>query len=523
MHLFHYFTLYHFSEELKKNILHFTLIDCFSQNKDEIVFYFISNNKTEARFLVLNCNPVYPFFYLTADYSKAHKNTVTLFEEVLHQEVYSVHMVEGERVIVINLENSNQLILKLFGKTSNVLYFHYGQVKDIFRHDLEDDYNFKIHPNTSFRTFLDFLNQENLTYQQLLSLPFWDKSFKQLILNHEAEGVSAIETALKLYEIYLHPKFYVNPDPLDFKLFSIYSTEQVYNNILSALQAFAKFYFTNFQLKIKKNEINNFIQEKIKQYEYKVKSNQISIESLLKSRSYEEIANILMANLHLNITNQDQYEFDDFYTNQRIEIRLKPELTLQQNAEWYYQKHKKRKIELVKLQEMLNVNEEQLKKWQSLSMELVNINDHKSLQKWLKQYPELFNEVKEKPKIRLPYREFLVNGYQIWVGKDAMSNDELTLHYAQKNDIWLHAKDVSGSHVIIKMQKGKVLPNEILQHAAELAAYYSKNRHQSDVPVIYTEKKFVRKSKGLPPGKVIVERENIIFVTPQSYENIKKL
>jgi predicted ribosome quality control (RQC) complex YloA/Tae2 family protein len=101
------------------------------------------------------------------------------------------------------------------------------------------------------------------------------------------------------------------------------------------------------------------------------------------------------------------------------------------------------------------------------------------------------------------------------VGKSASNNDELTLKVAQKNDLWLHAKGVSGSHVVIKNQNNKPFPNEVIHYAAQLAAYYSKSKGSAMVPVIFTPKKFVRKPKGANPGQVFVEKEELILVEPK--------
>jgi predicted ribosome quality control (RQC) complex YloA/Tae2 family protein len=106
------------------------------------------------------------------------------------------------------------------------------------------------------------------------------------------------------------------------------------------------------------------------------------------------------------------------------------------------------------------------------------------------------------------------NGFRIWVGKNAAGNDELTLKYSFKEDLWLHVKDVAGSHVIIKYQAGKKFPKDVIERAAQLAAYNSKRKNETLCPVVVTPKKFVRKRKGDPPGAVIVEREEVIMVVP---------
>ncbi len=100
------------------------------------------------------------------------------------------------------------------------------------------------------------------------------------------------------------------------------------------------------------------------------------------------------------------------------------------------------------------------------------------------------------------------------MGKNAAGNDELTLKYSFKEDLWLHVKDVAGSHVIIKYQAGKKFPKDVIERAAQLAAYNSKRKNETLCPVVVTPKKFVRKRKGDPPGAVVVEREEVIMVEP---------
>jgi predicted ribosome quality control (RQC) complex YloA/Tae2 family protein len=90
----------------------------------------------------------------------------------------------------------------------------------------------------------------------------------------------------------------------------------------------------------------------------------------------------------------------------------------------------------------------------------------------------------------------------------------LTQKYAHKDDLWLHAKDVAGSHVVIRHKAGQTIPEPVIEHAAMLAGWYSKRQHDSLCPVTVTPKKFVRKPRGARPGQVLVERERVILVKP---------
>ena len=105
-------------------------------------------------------------------------------------------------------------------------------------------------------------------------------------------------------------------------------------------------------------------------------------------------------------------------------------------------------------------------------------------------------------------------GFTILVGRNAANNDLLTQKYAHKDDLWLHAKDVAGSHVVIRHRAGFPVPEPVIEHAAQLAAWYSRRQNDSLCPVTVTPKKFVRKPKGARPGQVKVEREEVRLVKP---------
>jgi predicted ribosome quality control (RQC) complex YloA/Tae2 family protein len=105
-------------------------------------------------------------------------------------------------------------------------------------------------------------------------------------------------------------------------------------------------------------------------------------------------------------------------------------------------------------------------------------------------------------------------GWEILIGKNSRNNDLLTQRYARKEDLWLHARDVSGSHVVIRRQAGKKFPVNVIEKAAGIAAYYSKRKNDTLCPVIVTPKKYVRKTKDLLEGQVIVDKEEVVLIEP---------
>ena len=136
--------------------------------------------------------------------------------------------------------------------------------------------------------------------------------------------------------------------------------------------------------------------------------------------------------------------------------------------------------------------------------------DYKDLVKLTKQ-----KEVKQKKEKQenLPYKVFHRDDFSIWVGKSAKHNDEL-LRRMHKHDIWLHARDVAGSHVLIKNPNNAVAPVPVIEYAASLAAKFSKSKNESLAAVIYTKPAHIRKFKGALPGQVRVDREEVVLVEP---------
>ena len=134
------------------------------------------------------------------------------------------------------------------------------------------------------------------------------------------------------------------------------------------------------------------------------------------------------------------------------------------------------------------------------------------LNQFLAQFPEFSAEKMKAVEAASEFWEFFSQGYRILVGKNSKNNDKLSFQVAKKDDIWLHAKDVAGSHVIIQNPTGKEMPAPVLEFAAKLAAKNSKRKSEALVPVSWTWKKYVRKPKGFVAGAVLVDRETVLLI-----------
>jgi predicted ribosome quality control (RQC) complex YloA/Tae2 family protein len=237
------------------------------------------------------------------------------------------------------------------------------------------------------------------------------------------------------------------------------------------------------------------------------------LEVVTHDDHFQQWGDLLMANLQAVAPGAASVTLPDFYPpHQPVTIRLRKELSPQKNAEAYYRKAKNRQTEIHQLTQALHNRRNQIERIrQNLGMagETTDLKQVRALAKTI-----LPSSVAKENSVTRPYKEFSHQGFTVWVGKNASANDTIIQQYAFKEDLWLHAKDVAGSHVLIKHQAGKPFPKEVIEFAARLAAGYSKRKTDSLCPVIVTPRKYVRKRKGDPPGTVAVERETVVMVEP---------
>ncbi len=211
---------------------------------------------------------------------------------------------------------------------------------------------------------------------------------------------------------------------------------------------------------------------------------------------------------------------DDFYTGKRREIRLDARLTPSQNAQKYYAEYRKLDTAEKKLTELIKKGADDLVYLDSVldcisrsgsEQELDEIRRELREQGFVRGGKDKPGDKKKKPSEPMKFRS--TDGFEILVGKNNRQNDLLTLKTAKATDIWLHTKDIAGSHVIIRTD-GKTPSEQTIFEAAQLAAFHSKGRSGSGVPVDYTAVKFVKKPTGAKPGMVIFTNNKTLYVTP---------
>lgn len=262
----------------------------------------------------------------------------------------------------------------------------------------------------------------------------------------------------------------------------------------------------------RKQQLVSVCRNEIKRLQRIIEMTRTGLDELRSRIPDEEIGHIIMANLHRINKGMVAIELDDFYRNQPVSIKLKETLSPQENAEFYYRKARNRKAGEQELVIKIQQAQQRLSEWETL---LIQTNAATKLSE-LKEFNKKVKVTESAQQGKsLCYHPFTLDGFQIRVGKKAAANDELTFKLASKNDWWLHTKDVSGSHVIVKAaDASSELPAHVLEFAASLAAGFSGAKNSLMVPVMYTRRKFVRKPKGAAAGAVLCDQYRLVMATP---------
>lgn len=236
---------------------------------------------------------------------------------------------------------------------------------------------------------------------------------------------------------------------------------------------------------------------------------------------------LINANIYKLERGMTKCVLDDLYSGGTREIALDARLTPSQNAQKYYAEYRKLDTAEKKLTELIESGQNELLYLDSVLDSLARAESDKEITEIRRELVEQGyirgenRKTPEKIKLSEPMRFTSSDGFEILVGKNNRQNDQLTLKTAKATDIWLHTKDIAGSHVIVRTN-GQELPDRTLLEAAQIAAYFSKARGGSGVPVDHVAVKFVKKPAGAKPGMVIFTNNRTVYVTPEK-ELVEKL
>ena len=271
------------------------------------------------------------------------------------------------------------------------------------------------------------------------------------------------------------------------------------------------------RIKQQTSNLLKFIQNEYQKNTSKLKKLKATLDDSHNSDDYRIKGDLLYASLHLIQKGMTHVVVDNYYDNTKLDITLDPKLDPKANAQKYYQKYQKAKNSINVLLEQIDLTEKEIEYFDSLITAMSQATYYDALE--IKEELENEGYLKKKKqkntirkKKRPQFQQYLTkDGIEIDIGKNNLQNDYLTFKYAHRYDMWFHAKDMPGSHVIVKAQD---LDEYTIRLAAKIAAYYSKGKNSSSVPVNYTLVNTLKKPAGSKPGKVILDNYKTIYIDP---------
>ncbi|MEH2438614.1 MAG: NFACT family protein [Nostoc sp.] len=244
---------------------------------------------------------------------------------------------------------------------------------------------------------------------------------------------------------------------------------------------------------------------------------------------YRQKADLLMAHLQNWEPGMKEIILADFETNLPVAIALLPDKNAVQNAQSLYKQHQKLKRARAAVEPLLLEVQTEIEYLEQVEAAIGQIDTYQTAedlraleeireeligQKYLED-PEYRSRSANEPPSTNFHRYLTPNGFEVLIGRNNRQNDQLTFRVAGDYDIWFHAQEIPGSHVLLRLEPGAVAEVADLQFVANLAAYYSRARQSEQVPVVYTQLKHVYKPKGAKPGIAIYKQESILWGKPQ--------
>lgn len=546
-------------QELNEKILPGKIAKIHQPTDTELVFTIRSQGQNHS--LLLSIHPVYTRMHLTEDSYKNPKEPpmfCMLLRKYLSGAVIdSIEQYGMERIVTFSVQSRNEigdittkkLIIELMGKHSNVMLIdgekehildslkHVSPAQNRYRTILPG-HEYKLPPSQNklnpieidsdaIIRKLDF-NTGKLE-QQIVGMLVGFSPFLAKEIVHQAK-LGAIETYQEKFadiqELIRHNRYtpgIYRDKREDFHVLPITHTSterEVFSDTNQMLDAFYSGKAERDRVKQQAKDLYQFIKNEKEKNERKLKKHEKTLQKAQNAVTYQRRGELLTANMHqvkhgdASVTVIDYYDPDQNETT----IELNPNKSPSDNAQSFFKQYQKLKTSKEKVQkEMAKANNEisyldQLLQHIDTAREsdIEEIREELREEGYLKKQKQRKN--KKKPTKPNPEKFQSSDETPILVGKNNKQNEYVTMKMANRDDTWLHTKDIPGSHVIIRSREPS---EETLIEAAQLAAIFSKSHQSSSVPVDYTKIRHVKKPNGAKPGYVTYDHQKTLFVTPE--------
>lgn len=544
--------------ELRETLLSGRISKIHQPYENEIVLVIRSRGKNHR--LLLSAHPSYARVQITQiDYQNPDNppNFVMMLRKYLDGAILeSIEQIENDRVIHFHFAKRNELgdlqniilIVELMGRHSTIVLVNQetGKILDAIKHIGSSQNTYRsLLPGVEYiappkqEVLNPFSSDKEKIFQRLSQTELEPKA-----IQHQFQGIgfdTAQELTKRLLErpnekmvvwdeffssIINHPDptFYetTNKDfftPIVYQVFSEQaSAVTTYPTLSQLLDSYYHEKAEKDRAKQQGGELIRKIENELKRNKNKLKKREQTLKESENAENYRRDGELLTTFLTQVPRGAKEVVLPNYYEEDRpIKIALDPALTPNQNAQKYFHRYQKLKNAVKLIGEQIQEAKDEIQYLESVlsQLEIAGPMDIEAIKEELTAEGYLKKKTQKKQKKKKPSQPdqyFSSDGTLILVGKNNLQNDQLTMKTAKKTDYWLHAKNIPGSHVIIKSDQPS---DETITEAAELAAYFSKYRYSAQVPVDLVQVKHIRKPNGAKPGYVIYENQKTVIVTPE--------
>ena len=530
-------------KEIKEKILRYKLTKIFQYDRVSFSLFFGKNN------LIFQVKDNSTIFYLkdekdlNTDFQS--KFLLSLKKHLQNSILINIHQEGFDRIVYFDFEKLNQfgdvgkytLIIEIMGKASNIFLTSKDKILSAL-----------------YFTSIGVGNRVIMTGAKY-TLPFEEKKISPIYLEAEnflfetetfMEKIEGVGRAFALqcsqdydtfkkylsgykpvmYEILNRGKIHKVLTYNEFSEFSqkentkLENGRRYFETLNEGLNKYFKVTVTSNVISEKKKNLLKYVDSQIKKFKKIEKNIKVDLKKNENFEKYKNIGDILAANMHQIKYGMKKITVFDFYNNEEVMINLDPLLSPNDNLNFYYNKYNKGKRTISALNSRFLDIQNEIRYFEEIKMFIEKENDFIGIEEIENELnlSNSGNKIKNKIKLNKPKKRELLSfdykGFQIFVGRNNKENEEISFSKGQPNDIWMHIKDIPGSHVLI-LRNNKEVPEDVLLHAANLACEYSKAKKGDKVTVDYCERKFLKKIKNSKPGNVIYTNFHSLLIDVQ--------
>ena len=535
------FFLHHMVEELRRELVNGRIQKINQPFEQELVLQIRSNRQSHR--LLLSAHPVFGRIQLTQTTfeNPAQPSTfiMVLRKYLQGALIESIEQVENDRIVEISVSNKNEigdhiqatLIIEIMGKHSNILLVDKSSHKilEVIKHVgfSQNSYRTLLPGSTyiappSTESLNPFTIKDEKLFEILQTQETTAKNLQSLFQGLGRDTANELENILVSDKLSTFRNFF-NQETKSCLTETSFSpvpfANQVgepFDNLSDLLDTYYKDKAERDRVKQQASELIRRVENELQKNRHKLKKQEKELLATDNAEEFRQKGELLTTFLHQVPNDQDQVILDNYYTNQPITIALDKALSPNQNAQRYFKRYQKLKESVKYLTDLIQETKATILYLESVETVLnqAGLEEIAEIREELIQTGFIRRRQREKIQKRKKPEQYLASDGKtiIYVGRNNLQNEELTFKMARKEELWFHAKDIPGSHVVIS---GNLDPSdEVKTDAAELAAYFSQGRLSNLVQVDMIEVKKLNKPTGGKPGFVTYTGQKTLRVTP---------